>query len=667
MAPNMEERSLVLANRVCPEYSSRFRVLTLAVVTLASCSERPSASPEPPAARVPTNEQPDAADPVGPLALIDTRNTEQASSSLEYLRTELDMYHERLIVFDDFESGGEAYFPSGWMGLPNPGAEDLRIQYPNQGQYRGASCMRIRWTPARPDAWVGVYWQYPEGNWGEAKGRDLRGATLLTFWARGERGGEVAEFKIGGVNRDRRGGPHSDSLPTLTTGRLTLSKKWTKYTIRLNGRDLGNVIGGFCWVASAFHNPKGCVIYLDDVAIDKTRPEAARLIRSFRADSAPLDEMEHLRNVAFTYDNAVAVCALLASGDSADVDRARHIGDAFVLLSEFSSDGTLRSAYSCGDLLGTNLAGERFPRMPGWSNRGRPGFPPMEEVPWLLDSFSLGKDVGNMAWAAIALLNLWEVTGSEPNSDYLRVTLRLADWILEECAEAPTGVGFTGGESWNSQREKFQRRPWQSTEHNIDLAALFTRLSSVTDAAQSNKYRVGAASAKAFVDWAARHGESDGRRLVTGTDDGADAPAMTPKPLDPQTWSVLIDPANRRFGESLDWALTDCRVAVEDLWGIGFSTDSESIWPEGLGQLTLALHAVGREEDAATTLAQLRKVIRLFNLESTVRGVPAAYPTPVDTGFGWRYEVLGHVGATAWHILAEYRYNPFWNRQVGVR
>jgi hypothetical protein len=85
----------------------------------------------------------------------------------------------------------------------------------------------------------------------------------LTFWARGDQGDEVVEFKIGGV----------DVLPApgRSLGKVMLEPTWKQYEIDLEGLDLTNAIGLFCWIASDADNPQGAVFYLDDVQFEGVR------------------------------------------------------------------------------------------------------------------------------------------------------------------------------------------------------------------------------------------------------------------------------------------------------------------------------------------------------------------------------------------------------------
>jgi hypothetical protein len=94
-----------------------------------------------------------------------------------------------------------------------------------------------------PEGWAGVYWQCPDGNWGDRPGMAMIGASGIAFLARGEQGGEVVEFKSGGIK-----GVYRDSFER-STGQVALSSRWQPYLINLVGADLSSVIGAFAWAA----------------------------------------------------------------------------------------------------------------------------------------------------------------------------------------------------------------------------------------------------------------------------------------------------------------------------------------------------------------------------------------------------------------------------------
>ena len=103
-------------------------------------------------------------------------------------------------------------------------------------------------------------WQNPENNWGSKDGGfNLSKAERLSFWARGEKGGEMLEFKIGGIT-----GQFADS-DTIGIGPLSLTSEWKEYRIDLAGTELFYISGGFVFAASRMDNPDGFIVYLDEV------------------------------------------------------------------------------------------------------------------------------------------------------------------------------------------------------------------------------------------------------------------------------------------------------------------------------------------------------------------------------------------------------------------
>lgn len=160
-------------------------------------------------------------------------------------------------VYADNGSLDNHYIPSGWMG----DFGGLKFDQASKvSPFSGDTCIRVEY---KGSLWTGIFWQNPANNWGKIPnaGIDLSGATKLTFWARGEKGGEIIDkFQVGGIN----GGPYMDSDEAVI-GPVKLSKEWTKYEIDLRGKDLSYIIGGFMFVVSGPSNPDGVVFYIDEV------------------------------------------------------------------------------------------------------------------------------------------------------------------------------------------------------------------------------------------------------------------------------------------------------------------------------------------------------------------------------------------------------------------
>ncbi|MFC1546562.1 hypothetical protein ACFL4O_02465, partial [bacterium] len=168
---------------------------------------------------------------------------------------------EQVVVYSDSDSPLNSYSPSGWMG----DVDDLNIKLAHTGHVHEAyHSIMVTYLARAAQGWSGIVWQYPNNNWGNMPGgRNLTGAKKLTFWAKGERGGEkIAKFRVGGIK-----GVYSDSDAAYISN-VVLSKKWKKYEINLTDKDLSHIIGGFCFIVTKLDNRYGCTFYIDDVRFE---------------------------------------------------------------------------------------------------------------------------------------------------------------------------------------------------------------------------------------------------------------------------------------------------------------------------------------------------------------------------------------------------------------
>lgn len=167
------------------------------------------------------------------------------------------------IVYSDKNSANNHYIPSGWMG--DTGDISINEQSTNN-PHSVTTCLQFIYSSKRSQGqgWAGVYWQNPANNWGTVKGGyDLRGMIKLTFWARGEKGGEIIQkFMTGGIT-----GAYPDST-SVETGLIQLSAAWNKYTIDLTDKDLSYINGGFGWIIASYYNPAGATFYIDDIKFE---------------------------------------------------------------------------------------------------------------------------------------------------------------------------------------------------------------------------------------------------------------------------------------------------------------------------------------------------------------------------------------------------------------
>jgi hypothetical protein len=156
------------------------------------------------------------------------------------------------------------FTPSGWMGDGEYGRRYVNLfEAWDKNPNSDPTCIKIVYTPG-PLGWAGIYWQNRPNNWGNTPGEDFKtiGYRKLSFWARGDEGGEIVEFKAGGIRTPQK--DYIDSFEA-STGKVKLEKDWKKFIINLNEKNLSSVIGGFCWVASGSANKDGLIFYIDDV------------------------------------------------------------------------------------------------------------------------------------------------------------------------------------------------------------------------------------------------------------------------------------------------------------------------------------------------------------------------------------------------------------------
>lgn len=605
-------------------------------------------------------------------------------NAYSHLKSVMDQFNRSFDVFTDLAAAGN-HFAARCATVRNPNSpSDLAgVTFDEswtQNCHAGATCIKNTFSAIDTEYWGGWYFQngvlgacdiQPLCNWGDNPGAgfDLTGATKITFWARGENGGEKIEFFIGGIGRDINTGdplqPYPDSLARVpSTGHaITLTKKWKKYTINLKGKDLRYVVGGFGWVADAMKNPSGTIFYLDDIQYSKKRPNDLRFLVSYKTLSIPPgDNFDTiLKNVAFTYDNVLVLLAYLARGNKGDLQRASLLADAFVYAQNhdrFYTDGRLRNAYQGGDLIlapgWTPNDREGTVRLPGWWGWDT------EQKTWFEDANQVGTDTGNMAWVIIGLLRAYEVLGK---AEYLDAAKRLGVWIEANVRDTRGTGGYTGGfEGWEPSCGDPGPTPvtWKSTEHNIDTYVAFMTLFDITG---ETVWEEQAMHSKQFVKtmWEA----CDTDHFATGTNDDGVTPNCDFAPEDVNTWGLMALGEVDQYGAGIDWVQNNCQVSEPCFRGklaagIDFNDDGDGIWWEGTAHMVITKRIKGEKSEAVFFLKNLRQAQR-FAPNSNGKGIVASCGDGVTTGIEdfLLFNRL-HVGATAWYALAELEYNPFW-------
>lgn len=342
-----------------------------------------------------------------------------------------------------------------------------------------------------------------------------------------------------------------------------------------------------------------------------------------------------LAAAAFTYDNALAIIALTACGE---VPRARRIGAALLsatVLDRAGPDGArLRNTYRAG-------LQKQFPIPPnGWWDEA--------EKRWLEDDYQVGSATGNVAWAALSLLTLAQATGE---ARFTGGAATLARWARDRTADPRGPGGFAGGV------HGFDATPvqvgWKSTEHNVDLAALFGWLHRLDPAggwAAPERQAMGFVAAM----FDAASGAAGGRFLIGTVDDGVTINRAV-SALDTQLWPLLLAGAEPRWRVAAAYAR---RTHFID-GGYDFNEDRDGVWIEGTGQAALVERLLGRPDEAARLLARIAR-------ERSPGGFLWAASVPrLSTGLAagpgdeLAYYRVAHLGATCWAILAALGWNPF--------
>ena len=137
-------------------------------------------------------------------------------------------------VYTDASDPENHYIPSDFMG----DFKDITLNENwTANPHSGRACIRNVYSGiATPGyGWAGVYWQNPENNGGTVPGYtgyDLSHFSHLSFWVRGELGGEQIQFLVGGIT-----GPYPNSLqPAVMTPMITLTTDWQVITISFRRR-----------------------------------------------------------------------------------------------------------------------------------------------------------------------------------------------------------------------------------------------------------------------------------------------------------------------------------------------------------------------------------------------------------------------------------------------
>ncbi len=338
-----------------------------------------------------------------------------------------------------------------------------------------------------------------------------------------------------------------------------------------------------------------------------------------------------LKNIAFTYDQALCICGFLIFED---FDRAKKILDFYDKKAEISKEGAFFNAY--------------------YSDTGAP-------AEYIVHT-------GPNAWIGIATLQYIKFTGDRT---YLNLAKRIARFLLKMQDEEG---GFRGGPNFE----------WYATEHNLDCYAFFSMLYELT---QNDFYKN--VRDKVFS-WLRKYSYTKFQIPINrGKGDSAIATdtyawsiaAIGPENLEKIGMSPfqIIDFAEKNCKVKVRFKTQDRNIHVE-----GFDFASQQNLPRGgviscewTAQMILAFKIMSNYyykkknfqnalyflNKANYFLNELQKMV-IISPSPTGQGkwcLPYASADFVDTGHGWRTpkgKTTGSVSATCYFLFSQLDFNP---------
>lgn len=350
------------------------------------------------------------------------------------------------------------------------------------------------------------------------------------------------------------------------------------------------------------------------------------LLRSYDSESGQGEpSLLPIRSAAFTYDNALAVIALLACHRQPQAER---VGEALRLAA--MHDTRLRDAYRAGV-----VAGDK-PLSNGWWDTTQKRW--LNAADQHVAAYQDGTSCGNIAWVALALLALHRATGEQRWRD---AAVHLANWVVAQASDARGAGGFDGGVE--SHLLVPRKAVWKSTEHNIDLAALFAWLDRI--AVPGGDWKAQAEHARHFV--AAQWDASSGHFWIGSQADG-ESSLRAPSALDVQLWAQLLPDAPATWRRALRWIE---RMHATN-GGFSFTDARDGMWTEGTAQAALVYRRIGDDDEANTLFASIARQVSTGGL------LYATSASRTLAVYSWYYH-QPCLAATAWAVIAASNRNPY--------
>ncbi|MGN6549883.1 MAG: hypothetical protein ACTHJ3_08335 [Pararhizobium sp.] len=365
--------------------------------------------------------------------------------------------------------------------------------------------------------------------------------------------------------------------------------------------------------------------------VDAIRGTGPALVRSYAPGPNEAEVPGPLKDAAFVYDNALAAIALVGCDRTKE---ARRIADAIVFAQTHDRhyhDGRIRNAYRAGPIDKAPVA--------------LAGFWDKSQNRWLEDGYQAGTAVGNVAWAALALLQVHEATHDQR---YLDAAERMMAWIDGNALDKREPAGFTGG--YSGFEPKPVRLTWKSTEHNIDVMAAAHWLGALTGDARWKRMET---TARGFV----QAMFTPGKGFQIGTTPENQPAGYGNIVLDVQLWpSLALRQQPAQWRSALDVAKE--KLAVDG--GFDFNSDRDGMWTEGTAQAAASFAKAGRTKQAGRYLAAaMAQAAPDGWLYATGRDRITTGLTTGPDNEPFYYFRRPHLGATAWAALAALGKDPF--------
>ena len=353
-----------------------------------------------------------------------------------------------------------------------------------------------------------------------------------------------------------------------------------------------------------------------------------------------------LRNCGFTYDNALAALAFIAAGDK---NRAGHILDCFkyALLNDRSGEMKLRNAYRDGNY------------SKKYNDVLLPGFWKDSINSWCEDSYQVGTNLGNSAWAAIAMLQYDRVFKTDT---YQKSACRVMDYVLDNFKGDDSNPGIASGyDGWTENgpqniplkdRKDVQWYTYKSTECNLDAAVAFGYLYQQT---KDSKYKTASEDCWNFLE--SMYIPSEKRYVIGTTNDGITKNTRNSF-FDSIAWPILAS-ANKSYNSDLSSSIKNMTTEGGlPFVCLGIPSDKKfdtngGIWYEGSIFGSMALKKAGYNAEADD-------IMKTVIGKQDTSGAFTSASKLLFADNTWKYGCEDfHIAPTAWMVMYSNDFNPF--------